>query len=376
MNEPYEVTKMKLSSLANVGIAAYSETSIVNITNESIVIIDNQNNKTIIPPSNFSNVCENVVVIYYRKGVCATATSNGTPCVLNGFTVKLDKYRLRNSPIYVKEIDKLVCTEEQAAHATHPYANVSYSDAMHEAIDELAKVVNEAPGFKILANDPTGSMHTLYTILDNHVVSIPVTNKSADTPTMTIVSTREGKMYDESFDLKELLNGTTNTMKFPGRVIPWVTTSEINAKEIAKMFSWITPEYLAELKNKIQQESKRNLDATIAQMDADKGKLEVKITTLEAECKRLELERDDFKTKYTTMKNDRQTNLDGMTRMYDIMKARNDYDMSNGNLQMNGYKLQMTQQESQFKLWHLALMAALPILGLMAMKMFEGAFKK
>lgn len=376
MNEQYEVTKMKLSNLTNVRISAYSETSIANITSEPIVIIDNQNNQTIVPSSNFSNICENVIVIYSRKGVCQTITDKGAPCVLNGFTIKIDKYRLRNEPIYVKEIDKLVCTEEQAAHAVHPYAKVVYTDAMRSAIDEMAKVISDAPGFKILANDPTGSIHTLYTILDNQVVSIPVTNRPDDIPTMTIVSTREGKMYDEVFDIKELLEGTNNTVKFPGRVVPWVTTSEINAKEAAKLFKWITPEYLAELKSKMQQESKRTIDAALAQMDADKSKLEVKITSLEAECKRLEIERDDYKTKYVTMKTDRQTNLDGMNRMYDLMKARNDYDMSNGNLQMNGYKLQMTQQESQFKLWHLALMAALPVLGLMAMKMFEGAFKR
>ena len=281
-----------------------------------------------------------------------------------------------NISIYVDEIDSLKCTEEQVVTARHPYALVDYEESLETMADKLIEIADEAPSIRFLANDPTGQLDKVYVYLADKVTGVPVTHNKAETATLTQLSIINGKVYTEEKDISDLLTGTKNTITFTNKVIPWVTTSEFAANEMAKTFAWITPEAYEETKSKLMLEHKKALELANTQNSAKVNALNVEITNLETELNRVKAERDDFKARYTTLKAEQQAAAERYIQQLNMFKARSEYDISQGNMELNSRKLDQARTESDFKMWQLVLSAALPVLTVIAMELLKAHLKQ
>ena len=366
----------KLGSLTRCTNGWYNEFIIVNGCKENVVVVDRLGNKTVVPSAAVNGAYDNTISILKRSSVGPSIDPEGRELQLQGSITKIRKHMLRNNPVFIDCMDVLLCTEDQALNAMHPYATLSYTDALETSLEQMPDRIDMAPGFKLMANDPTGSFDQLYTLIDTEIVEIPVTHEADDNFVLSILLYRDGQVYTEHLDLSALLKGTENTVKFNERIIPWVTTNKIAAMDMAKSFRWISPDIYKELEAKLQSQCKLTIDQAKSLSDARINDLTAQMTNLKSQLTQTSTERDEYKSKYTALKADQQVQVDRLQQQAVITKTNNDSQISENSLQQAMFKMQSAEKENQFKVAGLIMAAALPVVGLLAMEMFKHAMKK
>ena len=128
--EPYVVKESNLSALARSHNAFYQETCIINSCLDEIVIVEVTGEQRIIKPigTMFAN---QTVVIHRRETEGASLAANGNPIQIPGISVEIPYYKIKNGPIFVEELNAVICTKEDAETCRHPHAVMEY----HEALD-------------------------------------------------------------------------------------------------------------------------------------------------------------------------------------------------------------------------------------------------
>ena len=375
-NDLYTSQSVNLGSLTRATTTWYSERSVVNTLNENIVLIDRNDNHTVVPSSVTNGAFSDCIVVLAREVVGASVNSQGTDLSLPGSQIKITKHALRNGPIYVETIDALLCTEEQALTAEHPFKQINHGEALEQYLSDLADRLDVAPGIKLVANDPTGSYDALYTLLDTDVVCVPVSHDMDDNFTLSMIIIKDAQIYRHIFDLSDLLKGVENTVYFAEHVIPWVTTSKIAAEQLAKTFKWISPEQYHEFEARLIQDNKTAMDQIKNSYEARLLDANTSITTLKATNTDLIRERDEYKQRYMTFKTDEQLRVDRLQAQGAIVKSQNDVYMSDNNLAQSNYKTMNAEKESNFKMAGLVAAAALPVVGVLAIELFKSAAKR
>lgn len=376
MNE-YETLKGKFASLTRCDTGFYRELSILNYMTINVVMVDDENNRLIIPPvHSVGAVQAPYLCIMERGGTTPSTDSVGHSVQMDGWCGKIRQSTIASHPVFVSEINVVFATEIQALSVKHPNAQVAYQEGLESAILNLGNTIQDAPCVRVIANDPTGSIERLYTCIGDKPSAIPVTHLRDTDVTITILYVRDGVITKDIRSLEKLTSGTTNMVEFGNCVIPWVTTSEVCAEQRAKNFSWVSPEALESIRSSMSQEHKRQLEQANAVSSAKITELQTKLSSANSELEQVKTERDDYKFKYNTLKADRQQAVDQSNIQYAAMKAQNDFALAQGNLQLNGYKLQQAKQETEWKTWQLCAAACLPVVGVIAMELFKSAMKK
>lgn len=364
----YKSKQTNLGSLARYHSAYYRELCIVNASSENIVIVDVEGTKNTIEP--VGSVFNNQTIILNQRSTLQNATaSNGADIPLPGITVEVPYFKLQSGPIYVEEFNVVVCTENDADTCRHPRQAMSYTEALHNGLQLISDKLCDAPGMRLLANDPSGKCDELYTLINSQIVTIPVTHSpdTDDVFSFHFVTINNGGYHAESTDISVLLEGTTNTFEFENQMIPFVTTSKANAETMAKTFLWLNPKTFAEFKDKMQKEH----EAALAQKDAAYNALKLekdtkikelnsKLTLVNTTLAQVQTERDDYKYKYQYLKGHLNAASDMMTAYRDNNKFATDLAIANNDREMSFTKMQYQKNEATFKTWHLVTAAAVP----------------
>jgi hypothetical protein len=364
--ENYTVTKRDLGPLTRSQTALYRETCVVNTCEKPITLIESDGTKTEVPPSG-SDFSIRSVLLHKREIVGSSATRCYSDDRLPGFTIEIPYFRLNGGPIYVKEFNIVVCRSEDADSCRHPFAAMKYTESVDQCLKLVADQMCDAPGMRILANDPTDQFDMIYTLINSRVISIPVTHISDDGMTLTLVIIDHGKYYADVIDIDELKSGTTNTIEFEDCIIPFITTSKVNAESMAKAFQWLTPKAFALFKEKEQQRHEAELAAKDATFNAYKSEKEAKIKELTAKLTinnttlaQVQSERDDYKYRYQYLKGDINATSDMMGTYRDKQKMETDISLSRDSMEISRIKRKHTKEENTFKTWHLIAAAAIP----------------
>lgn len=169
-------------------ICAYGEYQIINYTEQPIYVIDHRNEHVVLEPQYFSTTMKRVDIVWRQ----VVGSRSFDPCnraettknYHHELTIPLDK-ALRYSPVYVEQLNVVLCTEEHFRDVCHPNTP-EYQKIRWKAIyDEVAKGSSHAP-FMILANDPTGEVKELYLQIHGRTVAAKVTNFKDEPDTLTI----------------------------------------------------------------------------------------------------------------------------------------------------------------------------------------------
>ena len=297
---------------------------------------------------------------------------------LPGTTVEIPLYKIKSGPLYVEEFNLVVCSVEDAETCRHPHAVMSYPEALDSGLQLVTDKIIDAPGIKVLANDPTSSCDYVYTLLDAQLITVPVTHLNDEGFTMTLVITSEGRPWVDTLDLSALLTGTTNVVEFSNRIIPFVTTSKAHAETIAKTFKWLNPTTFADMQAKMKQQHEVELsmkDATFAsqkaELDAKIKELTTKLTIASTSLAQVTSERDDFKYKYQYLKGDINATNEMMSVYSNKEKYRASVHMSDNDVEISNTKREHTREEATFKTWHLILAAAVPVVCALGIEYFR-----
>ena len=373
----YSAKQVNLGPLIRCHSAFYQETCIINACTRSIVVISLDGTKRTIEPvgTSFSN---QTVVLHRRETMGSTIAFSGSPVPIPGVSIEVPYFKLQSGPVYVEEFNVVVCTEEDAIVCRHPYAAMKYTESINESLKLLGDKILDAPGLRLLANDPKGRFDEIYTILDHGVITIPVTHMPDDLFVLKIVIINEGSYYTEELDLSELHAGTTNIVEFTDKFIPFVTTSRANAETIASSYMWLNPQTFAEFRDKEQKQYQSNLSMIEAQMnalraekDAKIKELTAKLTIINTTLAQIQAERDDYKYKYQYLKGDLNATNDIMSTYRDRQKFDYDLAMSHNDLAISRTKRKHAQEEATFKTWHLIAAAAIPTIAAIGLELFR-----
>ena len=362
----YTVKQVNLGSLARCHSAYYQELCIINACTENIVVVDVEGNQTTIEPvgTTFSN---QTVQLHRRETLKNSMSMNGSSVPIPGTTVEVPFFHLQTGPIYVEEFNVVICREDDAPTCRHPHEAMSYTESLHKGLELICDKICDAPGIRILANDPSGKCEELYTLINSQVTTIPVTSLDDESFTLTFIVINEGRYYAETADLSEISEGKTNIIEFSNNMIPFVTTSKAHAESVAKSFKWLTPKAFMDFKERIQKEHEAALAAKDEQYNALKSERDAKVKELSAKLTlantsldQVKSERDDYKSRYQSLKNDLAATNDMMEAYRDKNKYATDLEMARNDMAMSNIKMQHQKEEATYKTWHVIAAAVIP----------------
>jgi hypothetical protein len=373
----YNTKQVNLGPLTRCHAAYYQEICVINACSENIVVIDVEGSQRVVEPvgSTFSN---QTVLLHRRETMKNSTAMNGANIPLPGTTVEVPFYRLQAGPIYVEEFNVMVCTENDAVTCRHPRAAMCYTESLHNSLEMVCDKICDAPGIRLMANDPMGRYDELYTLINSHVITIPVTHIADDIFTLTLIIINNGKYHAETTNLNDISEGKTNIVEFTSNMIPFVTTSKANAESIAKSFRWLTPKAFAEYQEKMKREQEEALAAKEAQLaafkadrDAKMKELAAKLTIAMTNLSQVQAERDDYKNRYQYLKGDISATSDMMSAYRDQNKYATDMSLAQNDLTLSNMKMQHQKEEATFKTWHLITAAAVPAVVAILVELFR-----
>lgn len=377
MSVRYTLTEQERGSLAENRVAWYQEISIFNGCMDTIVILDSSGTQHQIPPSpNGAYLQRNAVVLSRRGHVGISKQPNCADVMMPGITATVSGPMIKQEPVYVKEFDVVICTPEDAALCCHPFQKTDYASCLEEGIAKISSAFDDAPMLKIMANDPTNSFDYLYTLIDTQVTKIPVTHMSGDDFVLTLIFSVNGSYSTEEIILNDFLTGKQNTMEFQNRVIPFVTTTELCAKEYGRSFRWITMSMFNESIDKLKIEHKAELETQKKGFEVKLSDSAIKATSLQTQISKLESERDDYKLKYDSIRNDLAASTAFMKEHTDRQKLYASSHISDNDVKISDVKTQATETEQKYKLWHIVLAASVPVLATLTVEVIKAFVAK
>lgn len=373
----YNTKQVNLGPLTRCHSAYYQEICMINACTENIVVVDAEGTQRVIEPvgSTFAN---QTILLHRRETMKNSTTTNGINLSLPGATVEIPFYKLQAGPIYVEEFNVVICTEDDAPTCRHPRAAMCYTEALHNGLSMLCDKICDAPGIRLMANDPMSRYDELYTLLNSQHITVPVTHIADDAFTFTVIIINNGKYHAETTALTDISEGKTNIIEFSNNIIPFVTTSKANAESIAKSFRWLTPKAFADYQAKMKQEHEAALLSKDSQISALKIERDTKIKELTSKLTiattnlaQIQAERDDFKNRYQYLKGDISATSDIMSAYRDRNKFATDLALSRNDVTISNTKMQHQKDEATFKTWHLITAAAVPSILAILVELFR-----
>lgn len=375
MHGRYKVQQVKRVSLAKSLTAYYQETSIQNCCGSTIIAVDARNKRYSIPPvQHAAYSMSSVITLSRRETIGESKTSLGDEVIMSGICVSIDYYEIKQEPVYVEEFDLLLCMPEDVEDYPHPHQQTSFDNNLRLGLEQMEESLDNAPLFKVLANDPTNNFDQLFTLINNRIAKIPVTHMEGEDFELVLLSIANGRIQKEIINLNKFVSGEENTYEFENRVIPFITTSEITANEMGKSFRWITMSVLNESLSKKDIEHKEELNAQAKTYDAKISELNANIGALKSDYTQLKTEKDDIEFKYNTMKADLESGNEMFKHKAEREKYKASEHISDNDVHISDTKSRTANTEAQFKTWHLYL-AAIPAVALVCVELIK-AIKK
>lgn len=165
------------SLLINVG-SFYNEFQIINCSNEPIYAVDYRNNKVLIkqhPTKTHGDerrleIRSRIVDGQRTRDILGNETSANSHLRI----VKIPYELLRDEPVFVHEINAVLCLAHQIAFVKHPHSKEARLEEMAVYRDEVTASLTAVP-VHLNANDPTGRISELYVEINGTICAVKVT---------------------------------------------------------------------------------------------------------------------------------------------------------------------------------------------------------
>ena len=359
MHGRYKSQLVKHVSLAKSLITYYQEMSIRNCSGSTIIAVDARNKRYSIPPvQHAAYSMDNSVTLMRRETIGESKTPAGDEIIMDGICVTIDYYEIKQQPVYVEEFDLLLCMPEDVEDFPHPHQQTTFDNNLALGLEQISESLDNAPMFKVLANDPTNNFDQIFTLVNNRIAKIPVTHMAGDDFELILISVVNGRLQKEVINLNEFITGKENTYEFENRIIPFVTTSEIAANEMGRSFRWVTMSVLNEALAKKDIEHKSELESQAKTFNAKISELNANITNLKSTITKLKTEKDEIEFKYNSIKANLESENEMLKHKTEREKFKAGQHISDNDVHISDVKAKTANTEARFKTWHLCLAAA------------------
>ncbi len=238
MPEPsYEIQSGKRTSPPRRRIGFFSDFTATNFGHCPVILVDVFNVQHVVNPVSTLVSANGVLELVYRsEDVLRTDPINRYTTVeepIAAKCIKINLDRLDLGPIYVPELEVVVCLPEHSPAVVHPKSKVAYEHAVEAASVMLAR--NDTfPSLRIFANDPSGLVTEIFAYMFNTVVRCPVTKIENREASITVVITSGRKVvYQKSYPMNEFLNQNKFVSDSTSPILCF-GTSRIMVEEYAK----------------------------------------------------------------------------------------------------------------------------------------------
>lgn len=296
-----DITQSALGPLTRCFKGYYYELLIQNSTSDTIIVIDHNNNKIPIPPASLTPIGSESVFVLWRKTCSETADRENHPKSVTGYQIRIPKHQLVGEGcIFLKSVNLVICSEAGAINACHPSAVVNYETAAYEIKKQMADMAHDIPTISLMANDPKGRVSTLYTMVGDMLVDIPVTNIFGEA-NLKIIFSHKGKTTEYNIDLEEFFNSTENVVELDDCPIGFITTNKAIAErssgEYRKISQAEANRLLKQQKDKMDREredadNQHKTELRLKEQEIDAMKTELKL--IKSEYDRIKSEYDSF----------------------------------------------------------------------------------
>lgn len=206
----YEVLQEKRQSPPLSTKGFFSDLMIVNYTDHPVMAIDVCNRKHVVAPLTHVAQAQGLIELTYRSTdtprVDPTQRYATVEKAIDATRVKINSEELNLGPVYVEEMEIVICLPEQAPAINHPKATSVYETAVRNASISFSQSDN-FPTLRVYANDPSGTLSEIYAYMFGTIVKVPVTNLSCREGSIAIVITSYGKIvYQKLYTIGEFLN--------------------------------------------------------------------------------------------------------------------------------------------------------------------------
>ena len=343
----------KSSSLTSTQPGVYEERCWYNDTSNTVVVIDSTNKKLELPPRTNCGFGPKVVRFQRRSGVGPTKSENGVQVLLDYEELTIKESDLLSEPVFIRELNTVICSISMIGSVNHPYSSACYSDIFNKSVEVFETTFKESPGVTFVANDPQKRFSEVFTYMYDCPICIPVTNIVDDTPdaTLTCIFTTIDGIYKQVINIEEL--NEKHTLPINNEIISVVSLSKHGAQQYLRSHKTVTfDEYESEIK-RIELINKKEIENI-------KNQAKVEKETLENKVKTLEMEAEEYKTKYTSLKATVDATVDYRAADYKQEQLRHTTRQAEIKYETERDKHTFNEIESNLKIWHLVLAAALP----------------
>lgn len=165
----------------------YNEFLIINYIGESIYAVDYQNKHALIQ-QHPTLMAKKEIQILYRASLGSDRRYDVynldiTPNIRRTITIPYDI--IRREPVFVEEINAVLCFGDHLSGVKHPHSQKSIDDLLEQTKLETEADATQYP-FIILANDPSGRIKSLFFEINDMICETKVSCRSTESDTVLI----------------------------------------------------------------------------------------------------------------------------------------------------------------------------------------------
>lgn len=206
----YEVFQEKRESPPLSLKGFFCDFMISNYTDHPIIVIDMFNKKHVVVPVTHVAQAQGLIELTYRSTdtprVDPTQRYATVEKAIDATRISINSEELNLGPVYVEELEMVVCLPEQAPAVDHPKSKSVYETAIRNASITFSQNDN-FPTLRVYANDPSGTLSEIYAYMFGTIVRVPVTNLSNREGSIAVVITSYGKVvFQKLYTIGEFLN--------------------------------------------------------------------------------------------------------------------------------------------------------------------------
>lgn len=333
----YTIEDQVMGPLVGMIDAAYTEIAITNHTCRDIVIVDHNNNRTIINRLSVSYSKEHVS-ISIRKGIGKTMNNRGGPELLNGQIIKIELQDILNNPVFINETNWVIGALDEKVEILHPYGCVTYSEALNRATEEISETLSNSPNMTMIANDPQKRIDKLFTSLSGNILTIPVTHIPDTEATLQLKVTQGEESVIATTSLEAFLSGTEDYLELETGLFPFVTSNKNQCEKLIRTYKPPTHQQIERADKEATLRIKEMEELTKVKLATMKEEYETKIKTLNG---KLEIQNIEL----AKAKKD----LEHMEALYNGIKAAFDARVIDKTTTFNENSITQKSEELEFK---------------------------
>lgn len=367
MQNDYQVEEISVPSLMSRGVGLYTESIIFNYSTFNIGIIRADGSKEILAGvSEYYGGTRDIVIQQRTKVAKTLINTNREQEYLPGIKITIQPGTVLRSPVYIKELNIVIASEQDANVVKHPYGCMNYSDAAHDAVIKFEEAAKESILLSITANDPLGKHKYLYTAVGNEIVKIPIQcehDATLDPKLIYLIKEAEGSTV-MSVDLTSLYTSKDGLIYLENSIVGFLALDEDIARHCLESYKVYNQDTMQRYINDIKNDYDNKFMETKNSFELDRMSLENQIKRLKDANIQQEHEYNILSAKYDSILGTLTFKDNQEERDIKIETLHNAKHISNNSLGISNTKATTTQMESDYKFWQIVAVGAVPLIAL------------